>query len=103
MNRGGNLESGIQKIEENTGATTTMNKDFDDTNWKQEILGSLEFNQSKFASKLIKNGAKSFMQSIYLGDLYNRWKKLKGQDKFNPKENTGQMQSSLKEFWKRTK
>ena len=49
MNRGGNLESGIQKIEENTGgATTTMNKDFNDTNWKQEILGSLEFNQSKF-------------------------------------------------------
>ena len=43
-----------------------MNKDFDDTNWKQEILGSLEFNQSKFASKLLKNGAKSFMQSIYL-------------------------------------
>ena len=59
MNRGGNLESGIQKIEENTGgATTTMNKDFDDTTWNQEILGSLEFNQSKFASKLFKNGAK---------------------------------------------
>ena len=70
MNRGGNLESGIQKIEENIGgATTTMNKDFDDTNWKQEILGSLEFNQSKFASKLLKNGTKSFMQSIYLGYL----------------------------------
>ena len=104
MNRGGNLESGLQKIEENTGAAaTTMNKDFDDTNWKQEILGSLEFNQSKFASKLLKNGAKSFMQSIYLGYLYTRWKKLKGYDKFDPKENTGQMQSSLKEFWKRTK
>ena len=49
-----------------------MTKDFDDTNWKQEILGSLEFNQSKFASKLLKNGAKSFMQIIYLGYLYNR-------------------------------
>ena len=54
-----------------------MTKDFDDTNWKQEILGSLEFNQTKFASKLLKNGAKSFMQSIYLGYLYTRWKKLK--------------------------
>ena len=44
MNRGGTLESGIQKIEGNTGgATTIMNKDFDDTNWKQEILGSVEF------------------------------------------------------------
>ena len=75
-----------------------MTKDFDDTNWKQEILGSLEFNQSKFASKLIKNGAKSFMQSIYLGYLYTRWKKLRGYDKFDPVENTGQMQSSFKDF-----
>ena len=75
-----------------------MSKDFDDTNWKQEILGSLEFNQSNFASKLIKNGAKSFMQSIYLGYLYTRWKKLKGYDKFDPVENTGQMQSSFKDF-----
>ena len=33
MNRGVNPESGIQKIAENTeGATTIMNKDFDDTN-----------------------------------------------------------------------
>ena len=46
-----------------------MTNDFDDTNWKQEILGSLEFNQSKFARKLLKNAAKSFMQSIYLGYL----------------------------------
>ena len=75
-----------------------MIKDFDDTNWKQEILGNLEFNQSKFASKLLNNGAKSFMHSIYLGYLYTRWKKLKAYDKFDPKENIGQMQSSLKEF-----
>ena len=64
-----------------------MTKDFDDTNWKQEILGSLEFNQSKFASKLLKNRAKTFMQSIYLGYLYIGWKKLKGYEKFDPKEN----------------
>ena len=64
-----------------------MTKDFDNTNWKQEILGSLEFNQSKFASKLVKNGPKSFMQSIYLGYIYIRWKKLKGYDKFDPKKN----------------
>ena len=80
-----------------------MTKDFEDTNWKQEILGSLEFNQSKYARKILKNGVKSFMQSIYLGYLYTRWKNLKGYNKLDPKENTGQMQSSLKEFWKRTK
>ena len=60
-----------------------MTKDFDDTNWKQEILGSLEFNQSKFESKFLKNETKSFFQSIYLGYLYTKWKKLKGYEKFN--------------------
>ena len=80
-----------------------MSKDFDDSNWKQEILGSLEFNQSKFASKLLKNGAKSYMQGIYLGYLYSRWKKLKGYDKFDPVENTGQCQSSFKEFEEKIK
>ena len=78
-------------------------KKYDDTNWKEEILSSIEFNQSKFASKLLKDGAKSYMQSIYLGYLYSRWKKLKGYDKFDPKENTGQMQSSFKEFEKKIK
>ena len=44
-------------------------KKYDDTNWKEEILSSIEFNQSKFASKLLKDGSKSYMQSIYLGYL----------------------------------
>ena len=79
-----------------------MTKDFDDTNWKQEILGSIEFNQSKFASILLKNDAKSFMQSIYLGYLYTRWKKLKGYDKFDPVENTGQMHQHLKSLRKKS-
>ena len=43
------------------------------------------------------------MKGIYIGYMYSRWKKLKGYEKFDPKENIGQMQSSLKEFWKRTK
>ena len=75
-----------------------MLKNYDDTNWRQEILSSLEFNNSKFARKLLKDGAKSYMQGIYLGYLYSRWKKLKGYNKFDPIENTGQMQSSFKEF-----
>ena len=73
-------------------------KKYDDTNWKEEILSSIEFNQSKFASKLLKDGAKSYMQSIYLGYLYSRWKKLKGYDKYDPKPNDGQCQSSFLEF-----
>ena len=80
-----------------------MNKDFDDSNLKNEILGSLEFNQSKFASKLLKDGAKSYMQGIYLGYLYTRWKKLKGYDKFDPIPNDGQLQSSFLDFQNRLK
>ena len=76
-----------------------MKKEID---WKNELLESGRFND-KFSKNLLKNGAKNFMQGIYLGYMYSRWKKLKGYEKFDPKENTGQMQSSLKEFWKRTK
>ena len=74
----------------------------EEIDWKKEILESKRFN-SKFQKNLLEGGAKNFMQGIYLGYMYSRWKKLRGYDKFDPKENTGQMQSSLKEFWKRTK
>ena len=74
----------------------------EEIDWIKEILESRVFN-SKFQKNLLEDGAKNFMQGIYLGYMYSRWKKLRGYDKFDPKENTGQMQSSLKEFWKRTK
>ena len=66
--------------------------------WKQELLESGRFN--KFQEKLLKNGAKNFMQAIYLGYLYNRYRKLKGLNINDPKENTGQLQSSYKEWSK---
>ena len=37
-------------------------------------------------------------QAWVLGALYNEWKKIKGYDKFDPKENEGQMQSSLADW-----
>ena len=67
--------------------------------WKKELLESGNFN--KFQEKLLKNGAKSFMESVYLGYLYNRYRKLKGLNINDPKENTGQMQSNFKEWSKR--
>ena len=76
-----------------------MKKDFDDTNWKEEILGSLEFNQTKFASKLLKNGAKSLTDSWWLQALYVRWKKLKGY-KDPDIQNKGQFQSKFKDLGK---
>ena len=49
-----------------------MNQDID---WKQELLESGRFN--KFQEKLLKDGAKNYMQGIYLGYLYSRWRKLR--------------------------
>ena len=74
----------------------------EDINWKQEILASQQFN-NKFARHLLENGAKNYMQGIYLGYMYSRWRKMRGLDKDDPKENTGQIQSSFKEFEKKTK
>ena len=66
-------------------------------NWREELLASCSFN-NKFEKNLLENGAKNFMQGIYLGYMYSRWRKLKGLNLNDPKENSGQMQSTFKEF-----
>ena len=71
-------------------------------NWQKELIESGRFND-KFSKNLLEHGAKNYMQSIYMGYMYSRWKKLRGMDKDDPKENTGQMQSSIKEFEKKIK
>ena len=71
-------------------------------NWHKELLESGKFND-KFSKNLLENGAKNFMQGIYLGYMYSRWKKIRGLDKHDPVENSGQMQSSYKEFEKKIK
>ena len=70
--------------------------------WKKEILESGHFN-NKFERNLLEKGAKNFMQGIYLGYMYSRYRKIRGLDEDDPVENKGQMQSSLKDFWKKTK
>ena len=67
--------------------------------WKKEILESGRFN-NKFEKNLLENGAKNYMQGIYLGYMYSRWRKIRGLDKNDPKENKGQMQSSLGKFFR---
>ena len=57
----------------------------EDINWKQEILASQQFN-NKFARNLLENGAKNYMQGIYLGFMYSRWRQMRGLDKDDPKE-----------------
>ena len=71
-------------------------------NWQKELLESGKFND-KFSKNLLEYGAKNFMQGIYLGYMYSRWRKIRSLDKDVPLENTGHMQSSFKEFEKKIK
>ena len=70
--------------------------------WKKELLESGRFN-NQFSKDLLENGAKNFMQGIYLGYMYSRWKKIRGLDKDDPLENKGQIQSSFKKFERKIK
>ena len=71
-------------------------------NWQRELLESRKFND-KFSKNLIEHEAKNFMQRIYLGYMYYRWRKIRGLDNDDPLENRGQMRSSFKEFEKKIK
>ena len=70
--------------------------------WEKELLVSGRFN-NQFSKDLLENGAKNFMQGIYLGYMYSRWKKIRGLNNDDPLENKGQMQSSFKEFERKIK
>ena len=65
-------------------------------NWQKELIESGRFN-NQFSKDLLENGAKNFMQALYFGYIYSRWKKIRGLDKDDPLENRGQIQSSFKE------
>ena len=60
-----------------------MKKEID---WKEELLESGRFND-QFSRGLLENGARNFMQGIYLGYMYSRWRKIRGL------ENVGEMGS----------
>ena len=68
---------GIRKTEENTGGTATAMKE--KINWQKELLESGKFND-KFSKNLLEHGAKNFMQGIYLGYMYSRWRKIRDLD-----------------------
>ena len=46
----------------------------EEIDWRKELLAGKKFND-KFSRKLLENGAKNYMQGIYLGYMYSRWKK----------------------------
>ena len=72
----------------------------DDSNWREEYKG---YTSSRYELDLLENGPHSLASSWMMGALYNKWKKMKGYHKLDPKENEGQHQSSMKEFFARTK
>ena len=72
----------------------------DDSNWREEYKS---YTTNKRYIELLENGPKSLSQSWLLGALYNEWKQIKGYNKLDPKENEGQLQSSLKEFFNHQK
>ena len=76
----------------------TSNKPYDDSNWREEYKG---YTSNKKHLELLENGPKSLSQSWILQALYNEWKKVKGYNKLDPKENEGQLQSSLGDFFKK--
>ena len=71
------------------------NKLYDDSNWREEYKA---YTSNKRHLELLENGPNSLSSSWILGALYNEWKKMKGYDKLDPKENEGQLQSSMKEW-----
>ena len=75
-------------------------KSYDDSNWREEYKS---YTSNKRYIELLENGPKSLSQSWLLGALYNEWKQIKGYNKLDPKENEGQLQSSLKEFFNHQK
>ena len=73
------------------------NKSYDDSNWREESLPYYTGKQEE----LLKNGPKSLSQSWIMGAMYNEWKRRNGYNKLDPKDNEGQLQSSLGEFFKK--
>ena len=73
---------------------------YDDSNWRQEYKG---YTSNQRHLELLENGPKSLSQSWVMGAMYNEWKKRNGYHKLDPKENEGQLQSSMKEFFQKTK
>jgi plasmid replication initiation protein len=75
-----------------------MNKPYDDSNWREEYKN---YTSNEKHLELLENGPKSLSQSWIMQALYNEWKKIKGYNKLDPKENEGQLQSSMGDFFKK--
>ena len=48
----------------------------EEIDWKKELLESGKFN-NQFSKNIFENGAKNYMQEIYIGYMYSRWRKIR--------------------------
>ena len=70
--------------------------------WREEYL-EMKAGLSQLQIQLLKEGPHQLAQAWLLQAMHNDYKKMKGIKEDHPKENKGQLQSSLKDFLKRTK
>ena len=68
----------------------------EEIDWREELLESRRFN-NQIPKGFLANGTKNFMQGIYLGYMYSRWRKIRGLEKDDPVESKGQMKSLFKD------
>ena len=61
--------------------------------WREEMKG---YTNSKYELELLENGPKSLAQSLMMGALHNKWKKIKGIKDPEPPN----LQSTYKDFAK---
>ena len=76
---------------------------YDDSNWRSEYIDIKSRQLSSRQVQLLESGADSLASSWVLQAMYNDWKKIKGYNKLDPKENEGQLQSTLSDFFKSQK
>ena len=48
----------------------------EEIDWNKELLESGKFN-NQFSKNILENGAKNYMQEIYMGYMYSRWRKIR--------------------------
>ena len=48
----------------------------EEIDWRKELLASKKL-YNKFSKNILENGAKNYMQEIYMGYMYSRWRKIR--------------------------
>ena len=48
----------------------------EEIDWRKELRESGKFN-NQFSKNILENGAKNYMQEIFMGYMYSRWRKIR--------------------------